>query len=129
MKTRKLLFWIPTVIIVLFEGVLPLFTFNTELAREGLSHLGYPAYFGSMLVAFKVLGVIALAVPKTPARIKEWAYAGFGFDFIAASISHWSVDGFGFQAIFPLIFLFLLALSYVNYHKMANQGKTEMVYN
>jgi hypothetical protein len=129
MKTQKLLFWITTGIIVLFEGVMPLFTFNSEMAREGLRHLGYPPYFGSMLVAFKVLGVIALAVPKTPARIKEWAYAGFGFDFLAACISHWAVDGFGFQAIFPLIFLGLLAVSYVNYQKLAVHGKTEFAYN
>jgi hypothetical protein len=129
MKTQKLLFWISTTIIALFEGVLPLFTFNTEMAKDGLAHLGYPPYFGSMLVAFKVLGVIALAVPKTPARIKEWAYAGFGFDFIAASISHWAVDGFGFQAIFPLIFICLLVVSYINYHKLALHGKTELAYN
>lgn len=129
MKTQKLLFWIPTVFIVLFEGVLPLFTFNSEMAREGLSHLGYPAYFGSLLVAFKVLGVIALAVPKTPARIKEWAYAGFGFDFISACVSHWVVDGFGFQAIFPLLVFGLLIVSYINYHKLADQGKTDMAYN
>jgi hypothetical protein len=129
MKTQKLLFWIITTIIVLFEGVLPLFTFNTELAKEGLRHLGYPAYFGSMLVAFKVLGVIALAVPKTPARIKEWAYAGFAFDFIAAGISHWAVDGLGFQAIFPFIFLGLLAVSYVAYHKIAAHGNRELAYS
>ncbi|MDB5019784.1 MAG: hypothetical protein JWQ28_911 [Pedobacter sp.] len=129
MKTQKLLFWITTGIIVLFEGVLPLFTFNTEMAKEGLRHLGYPAYFGSMLVAFKILGVIALAVPKTPARIKEWAYAGFGFDFIAASVSHSAVDGFGFQAIFPLIFFVLLVVSYINYHKLAVHGKADLAYN
>jgi hypothetical protein len=129
MKTQKLLFWIPTVIIVLFEGVLPLFTFNSEMAKEGLRHLGYPPYFSAMLVAFKVLGVIALAVPKTPARIKEWAYAGFGFDFIAACVSHAAVDGFGFQAIFPLIFFGLLVISYLNYHKLAVHANSELIYN
>ena len=101
MKRQKLLFWIPTIIIVLFEGVMPLFTFNSELAREGLRHLGYPAYFGFLLVVFKVFGVLALAIPQVPGRVKEWAYAGFGFDFISASVSHWVVDGFGMLMAFP----------------------------
>ena len=118
MKQQKLLFWIPTIIIVLFEGVMPLFTFNSELAREGLRHLGYPGYFGYLLVFFKVFGVLALAIPSVPGRIKEWAYAGFGFDFISASVSHWAVDGFGVQAVFPWLFFIFLVISYVNYHKL-----------
>ena len=118
MKRQKLLFWIPTIIIVLFEGVMPLFTFNSEMAREGLRHLGYPAYFGYLLVVFKVFGVLALAIPRVPGRVKEWAYAGFGFDFISASVSHWVVDGFGAQAVFPWLFILLLVISYVNYHKL-----------
>jgi hypothetical protein len=118
MKRQKLLFWITTGIIVLFEGVMPLFTFNSELAKEGLRHLGYPAYFGYLLVVFKILGVLALAIPRVPGRMKEWAYAGFGFDFISASVSHWVVDGFGFQAAFPWLFFILLTISYLNYHKI-----------
>lgn len=118
MKRQKLLFWIPTIIIVLFEGVMPLFTFNSEMAREGLRHLGYPAYFGYLLVVFKVFGVLALAIPRVPGRVKEWAYAGFGFDFISASVSHLVVDGFGAQAVFPWLFILLLVISYVNYHKL-----------
>jgi hypothetical protein len=129
MKTQKLLFWITTGIIVLFEGVISSLTFNTEMAQEGLRHLGYPAYFGSMLVAFKVLGALALAIPKMPARIKEWAYAGFGFNFIAASVSHWAVEGFTYQVILPLIFIGLLVVSYLSYHKLAVSGKSELVYN
>jgi hypothetical protein len=118
MKRQKLLFWITTGIIVLFEGVMPLFTFNSELAKEGLRHLGYPAYFGYLLVVFKIFGVLALAIPRVPGRMKEWAYAGFGFDFISASVSHWVVDGFGFQAVFPWLFFILLTISYLNYHKL-----------
>jgi hypothetical protein len=129
MKTQKLLFWTTTVIIVLFEGVMPLFYFNSEMAKEGMQHLGYPPYFGSMLLGFKILGVLALIVPKTPARIKEWAYAGFGFDFIAACVSHWAVDGFGFQAILPIIFFALLVVSYLSYHRLAGHGKTDLAFN
>jgi hypothetical protein len=129
MKTQRILFWTTTMIIVLFEGVMPLFTFNSEMAREGLRHLGYPPYFGALLLAFKIPGVIALAVPKTPARIKEWAYAGFGFDFISACISYLAVDDFGVAAFLPLIFFGLLVVSYLSYHKLAVYGKSELAYN
>lgn len=118
MKKIKILFWVPTIIIFLFEGVLVAFTSHTKFAIEGITHLGYPVYFATILSVFKVLGALVLIIPKIPARIKEWAYAGFGIDFICASISITMVDGLGFGAIFPLIFLGLLALSYVNYHKL-----------
>ena len=121
MKKTKTLFWATTIIIFLFEGVLPALTSQTELARQGISHLGYPAYFGSMLVVFKILGVLALIIPQVPARIKEWAYAGFAFDFIAASVSHAAVDGFHFQTFFPLIFLALLVVSYICYHRLRQE--------
>jgi hypothetical protein len=118
MKRNLTYYWIATGIIILFEGLMPLLTFNTELAKEGIRNLGYPGYFGSMLIVFKVIGVIALGLPKFPGRIKEWAYAGFGFDFIAACVSHWAVDGFGVQAVFPLFFFALLTVSYINYHRL-----------
>lgn len=118
MKKAKIIFWITTTIIFLFEGVMPALTSQTELAKEGIRHLGYPEYFGNALVVFKILGVLALVIPSIPKNIKEWAYAGFGFDFIFASISHAAVDGINFQAFFPLIFLVILAISYVYYHKI-----------
>ena len=117
-KTTKILFWVPTIIIFLFEGVMPAFTSQTEMAKEGIRHLGYPLYFGTVLVVFKVCGTLILIIPKFPARIKEWAYAGFGFDFIFASISYICVDGFGAYALSPLVIFGLLILSYVSYHKM-----------
>ncbi len=117
-KTTKILFWVPTIIIFLFEGVMPAFTSQTEMAKEGIRHLGYPLYFGNALVVFKICGTLILIIPKFPARIKEWAYAGFAFDFIFASISYVCVDGIGGYAAFPLVILGLLVLSYTSYHKM-----------
>ena len=117
-KTTKIIFWVSTTLIFLFEGVLPAFTSQTDMAKEGIRHLGYPEYFGTMLVVFKVLGTLALIIPQVPSRIKEWAYAGFVFDFIFACGSHWAVDGFGGQTIFPLIVLAILLVSYVSYHKL-----------
>ncbi|OXE98928.1 DoxX-like protein [Flavobacterium araucananum] len=118
MKKAKIIFWITTIIIFLFEGVMPALTSQTELAKEGIKHLGYPEYFGNALVVFKILGVLALVIPKIPKNIKEWAYAGFGFDFIFATISHFAVDGVNFQSFFPLLFLVILAISYTYYHKI-----------
>ena len=123
MKTNKIIFWIATTIIALFEGVMPALTSQTELAKEGIKHLGYPEYFGNALIVFKVLGVLALVIPKVPKRVKEWAYAGFTFDFIFASISHFAVDGIDFQSFFPLIFLVILGVSYFYNDKLnANEN-------
>lgn len=120
MKKDKIIFWVATSIIALFEGVMPAFTSQTELAKEGIRHLGYPQYFGNALVVSKILGVLALVIPQVPKRVKEWAYAGFAFDFIFATISHAAVDGFNGQTFFPLIVFTILAVSYIYYHKLNN---------
>lgn len=121
MKKYKVYFWISTGFIFLMEGVMPALTSQTELAKEGISHLGYPQYFGNALVIFKVLGVLALVIPNIPKRIKEWAYAGFFFDFLFASISHGVVDGINFQTFLPLIVLLILMVSYINYNRLYTQ--------
>lgn len=120
-KSAKAIYWTTTIIIFLLEGVMPALTSQTELAKEGIRHLGYPEYFGNALVVFKIAGSILLILPIIPARIKEWAYAGFAFDFIFASISHWTVDGFGGQTIFPIIILGVLMISYYYYQKIRKQ--------
>jgi len=118
MKAAKITFWVTTTLIFLFEGVVPALTSQTQMAKDGISHLGYPAYFGTMLAVFKVLGALSLIIPQVPKRIKEWAYAGFAIDFIAAFVSLWAVDGFTGMTIFPLVVFGILILSYVNYHKL-----------
>lgn len=118
MKKDKIIFWTATIIIALLEGVMPALTSQTELAKEGMRHLGYPEYFGNALVIFKILGVLALVIVQVPKRIKEWAYAGFAFDFIFATISHGAVDGINGQTFFPLIVLGILSVSYIYYHKV-----------
>ena len=118
MKNQKIIFWVTTIIIFLMEGVMPAFTSQTEMAKEGIKHLGYPEYFGNALVVFKVVGALLLIIPQVPKRIKEWAYAGFAFDFIFASISHFAVDGLNFQSFFPLIILVILLVSYYSYHQL-----------
>lgn len=118
MKKNKIIYWTATIFIFLFEGVMPALTSQTELAREGIHHLGYPEYFGNALVVFKVLGSVALVIPQIRGRAKEWVYAGFAFDFIFATISHSVVDGVNPQSLFPLLILAILAISYIYYHKL-----------
>ena len=125
MKSHKIIFWISTTLIFLFEGVMPAFTSQTEMAKEGIRHLGYPDYFGLVLAVFKVLGSIILIVPKFPMRLKEWAYAGFTFDFLFAFISIWAVDGLTGMTFFPLIVLGVLMVSYIYYHKLRNHKLKE----
>jgi hypothetical protein len=128
MKTNKIIYWTATIIIFLLEGLMPALTSNTELAKQGISHLGYPDYFRVVLTFFKVTGSVLLILPAVKGRLKEWVYAGFGFDFIFAAISHWAVDGFGGQTIFPLVVLGILAVSYIYYNKIRQQ-KVVPTYN
>jgi hypothetical protein len=118
MKKYTVLFWTTTTLIFLFEGVMTALTFNSELGQQGIANLGYPLYFGTMLAIFKILGSIVLIVPKFPKNIKEWAYAGFGIDFIAAFVSIWVVMGFGIGLLLPIIFMGVLAVSYVSWKKL-----------
>ncbi len=66
------------------------------------AHLGYPAYFRIELSWAKLAGVAALLVPMVPARLKEWAYAGFAMTLVSALVAHLAV-GDGIQAwIWPV---------------------------
>lgn len=118
MKSYKIAFWITTIIIFLGEGVMPALTSHSEMAIAGITSLGYPLYFVTMLTVFKVLGALVLIIPQIKGNIKEWAYAGFAIDFIAAFVSIWVVAGFGSGLILPVVAMIILAISYVSYHKI-----------
>lgn len=64
----------------------------------------------------KVLGVLILLAPVGP-RVKEWAYAGFAFTFVAAFLGHTAVGDPVGERMGPLVALALLAASYVSYHR------------
>ncbi len=70
---------------------------------ETMAHLGYPTYVAPLLGVLKLSGAVALLVPRL-GRLKEWAYAGFAFDFLGATVSHLAV-GDGVATIVPLIVL------------------------
>ncbi len=125
MRNTKIIFWISTSFIFLFQGLMPALTGHTELAKEGIRHLGYPAYFGTLLNIFKVLGAIVLMLPAVHPRVKEWAYAGFAFDFIFAALSLWIVDGPNTLVLLPAVAMLILAVSYVTYHQIRLKGGRE----
>ena len=120
MRKYKIIFWIATGFLFLFEGVMPLSTliFAPDVATAGASYLQYPVYFTYTLIAFKVLGSVTLVTPNLPRQVKEWAYAGFAFNFICASVSHFVVDGMEFVSVFPIIVLGILIASYLSYFKL-----------
>jgi len=118
MKKIKIIYWVFTSLIVLLDGVMPALTSHTELAKQGISHLGFPDYFRVMLTFFKVTGALILILPFFKGWIKEWAYAGFAFNFACATIAVTVVDGFGKNVIFPLVALAILMTSHIYYHKL-----------
>jgi hypothetical protein len=115
MKKNKIIFWVATTIIFLFEGMMPLGTllFAPEYATAGTEPLGYPDYFAHALIICKVLGATALVIPKLHPTIKEWAYAGLTFNLIFAVISHAVVDGEIANILMPIVIGGILAVSYI----------------
>ena len=76
-----------------------------------LAHLGYPVYFATILGVWKLLGAIAVVVPRFP-RLKEWAYAGFFFDLTGAAASRAFVGDGLVDIAAPLAFLALVVASW-----------------
>jgi hypothetical protein len=115
MKRNKVIFWTATIVIFLFEGIMPLSTllFAPQYATAGTKPLGYPDYFAYSLIIFKLLGSFAILIPKVPIKLKEWAYAGLTFNLIFAIISHIAIDGMVAVSFFPLIIFGILAVSYI----------------
>ena len=83
-------------------------------------HLGLPEYFKIELTTAKILGVVALLTPTIPAKIKEFAYFGFGITLLSASIAHFARGDAGLSVLFvidPLVFLAVLIVSYYYFEK------------
>lgn len=127
MKKNKIIFWVATLFIVIWEGIMPLGTwlFAPEYINAGTKPLGYPDYFAYSLIICKVLGVIAITLPRFPVKLREWAYAGLTFNLIFAFISHACVDKNITYMLMPLIVLGILMLSYVYGRKIARTHDRE----
>jgi hypothetical protein len=109
---RTAAYWITTVLgptSFVMGGVLSLQQSPDVVA--GVTHLGYPLYFATLLGVWKLLGAIAITAPGLP-RVKEWAYAGFVFDLTAAAVSHAAVGDSAADVAAPLVFLALVAASW-----------------
>jgi len=119
-KRNKIIYWVSTIWLalgMLATGTLQLFKVKAEGAVappgvDGITHLGYPIYFLTILGIWKILGVVALLIPKFP-LLKEWAYAGFFFAMSGAAFSH-IASGDSMNEILPS--LLLLALIVVSWY-------------
>ena len=110
--TRKVIYWVTTGLLAA-NAALAAFAYlsgGTD-AVQGFAHVGYPQQLRILLGIAKPLGGIALVIPGFP-KLKEWAYAGFTFAWIAALVAHYLAND-GPRAFLPLFLLVLLAISYV----------------
>lgn len=118
MKLQKISYWITTILLslmMIFSAAL--YLSKAPMLVENFGLAGLPLYLLPLLGVAKLLGAIALVVPKRDA-LKEWAYAGFAFVFIGAVWVHIATHT---PFVAPLVALALLAASYVLKRKLAPQ--------
>ncbi len=89
-------FWLVTALFCLQMGFTAYAQLSLPQVAAAFTHLGFPDYFRVALSWAKLLGLVVLVAPL-PARLKEWAYAGFAFDLGSAVFAHLAV-GDGVQA-------------------------------
>lgn len=119
-KRNKIIYWLATIWLALgmsATGIQQLLKLQLDGALSppgvyGITDLGYPVYFLTIIGIWKILGVVALLSPKFPI-LKEWAYAGFFFLTTGAIYSHITV-GHAIGEIFPASLL--LALTIISWH-------------
>jgi uncharacterized membrane protein YphA (DoxX/SURF4 family) len=86
--TRAVLYWLTTVLLAFELGLGGVWdVLRLPHVRLVMDRLGYPAYLLLILGVWKLLGTVAVIVPRFP-RLKEWAYAGAVFDLTGALASH-----------------------------------------
>lgn len=113
MKKNKIIYWIATGWLslgMLSTGIVQIIQMDEEVQKMGT--LGYPAHFLTLIGIWKILGVIAVLVPKFP-LIKEWAYAGFFFLMTGAIFTHFAV---GDEAVEYFGASLLLVLTIVSWY-------------
>jgi hypothetical protein len=92
-KGLVIAFWTTTALFCLQMGFTAYAQLHLPQVAAAFRHLGFPDYFRVELSWAKLLGVVLLLAP-VPARLKEWAYAGFAIDLGSAIIAHLAVgDG------------------------------------
>lgn len=111
-KRDKIIYWIATLWLALgmtSTGIVQLIKMDEEVAM--MQRLGYPLYFLMIIGVWKLLGVIAVLIPKFP-LVKEWAYAGFFFAMSGAIISHAAVGDAAKEYFGPTLLLVLTVVSW-----------------
>ena len=92
-KGPAIAFWLVTGLFCLQIGFTAYAQLTLPQVAQAFTHLGFPNYFRVELSWAKLLGVVVLLAP-VPARLKEWAYAGFAFNLGSAVLAHVAVgDG------------------------------------
>ncbi len=113
-KWKAIAYWTIIVIlefVLLSAGIAELMHFSANV--EGIvNQLGYPMYFLTIQGVWKILGGIALLMPRFPV-LKEWAYAGIIFNMTGAVASS-AICGLGAgHLIAPLIIAGIAVTSWV----------------
>lgn len=111
-KRNKIIYWILTLFLsvgMLAGGIQQMLQMGGY--NEIITKLHYPLYLLTILGVWKILGVIAILIPKFP-LLKEWAYAGFFFAMSGAVISHLAVGQNFTETIPALILLTVTVLSW-----------------
>ena len=109
-KRNKIIYWIATIWLalgMLSTGIVQLLRTDEEV--DMMTHLGYPIYFLTIIAVWKILGVVAVLLPKFP-LLKEWAYAGFFIAMSGAIISH-LISGDDAKEIFGPTLLLILTMA------------------
>lgn len=115
-KTNKVIYLIATGLLTLMMlmSVGMYFSKHADVS-EVFAKLGFPSYLIYPLAIAKILGLVAIWTDKIKA-LKEWAYAGFFFNFILAIAAHIMInDGEHLPAIAALV---LLLISYMYSKKL-----------
>ena len=118
-KAQKITYWIATIILVaglLGTGIQQFLRVEAEGALGpafawGIQQMGYPLYLLTILGIWKVLGAIALLIPKYP-LLKEWAYAGIFFLLTGALFSHIASEHHWTEMVAAVVLLILTGLSW-----------------
>lgn len=112
-KRNKIIYWIATIWLAL--GMLSTGVVQLLKAKEGqggvdmITHLGYPIYLVTIIGIWKIMGVVAILIPKFP-LLKEWAYAGFFFIMSGAIFSH-IASGDAVTESIPSLLLLILTIT------------------
>jgi len=119
-KTKLITYWVATALLAVgmfSSGVAQLF--HTKDMIDLVMPLGYPLYLLYIIGTWKVLGVMAILLPRF-ALVKEWAYAGFFFAMTGALVSHLAIGDYGVRAILgPLFQTLFIILSW--YYRPADR--------